>query len=166
MCQKRPFWKTSNESVQRLITEEMHSERLRDLTRKVTVGERIERYHRAMGKKEKGCYECPRTGYCVPAICEIDSCRILGLFSTLSSWELVYTNKSENSIWEYTNGSCLRGPHRSNRWAAPALNILLMYCQGFSHVAQFTSWKDLYTPISQELKLLRFSCPCSSKNVP
>lgn len=81
--------------------------------------------------------------------------KILDAFTTQSPWDLVYTNKSESSIWEYTNGSCLQGPHRSNRLDALALNTLLMYCQGFSHVTQFTSWEDLYTPIKEpELKLL------------
>lgn len=80
--------------------------------------------------------------------------KILDAFSRQSPWDLVYTNKSEGSIWEYTNGSCLQGPHRSNRWDALALNTLLMYCQGFSHVTQFTSWEDLHTPIREpELKL-------------
>lgn len=73
----------------------------------------------------------------------------LDLFTTLSSWDLVYTNKSVNSIWEYTNGSSFARPTR----------VKSMGCFGFEHPSNVSprvfpcrpiyKLGDLYTSIMQ-----------------
>lgn len=63
-------------------------------------------------------------------------------FSALSSWDLVYTKK----IWKTASENILMAhaceAHTGQIDGMPQLlNALLMDCQGFSHVAQFTSWE-------------------------
>lgn len=111
-------------------------------------------------KKNKYSYECPRTGYYVPAIWQIDSWRILGMFffRAFIMGPRLHKENLKNSIWEYTNGSCLRGPHRSNRWDASAFERSSNGLPRVFPCRPIYKLGDLYLPISQSSNFW-FSCP-------